>query len=248
MLNNINYRQQHEHLKTQGLHQKFQHLWQYSYYTWDFVGKSLYEANSISSTKEILEETSQNLTDIWSEILSMALPSYEDIWAQTEAKLKEYASKFEAEWNPVCKSILTKMSDIAKLPWKIESINVHLVDCVHGASSWIGEVVLPPFPIIDIEKKLLAHEIAHILVPEYFLRTRLQLLGLDYAISHTIVDFIAYFGLKEHVTDLERRGIRPNPNYYVQVPKLYPIFEDLSKNPDQYQSFDEILKQIKLQG
>jgi len=246
ILNNSSYRQQYEHLKTQSLHQKFQHLWRYSFYTWDYVGKSLNEATTISSAREILKETSQNLTDIWLEILSIALPSYENMWAQTEVKLKEYTSKFVAEWNPVSESILTKMSNVAKLPWNTEFINVHLVDCVHGASSWTEDVVLPPFPIVDIEKKLLAHEIAHILVPEYFLKTKLHNLGLDLSISHTVVDLIAYFGVKDYVADPERRGIMPNPNYYAQVSKLHPIFEDCYKNPDRYQSFDEVLQRIKL--
>jgi len=246
ILNNSTYRKQHEHLKTQSLHQKFQHLQQYSFYTWDYVGKSLFKANSLGSTSEILKGTSQKLTDIWLQILSEAAPSYEDIWVQTEAKLKEYRSKFEAEWHHIHEPVLTKMSNIAKLPWKIESINVHLVDCVNGAQSWIGDVVLPPFPIIDIEKKLLSHEIAHILVPEYFLKTKLRKFGLDYAISHTIVDLIAYFSVKEHLTNQERRGIKPNPNYYMNVPELYPVFEDCCKHPDRYQNFDEILKQIKL--
>jgi len=198
------------------------------------------------SAKETLKMTSQNLANIWLEILSMALPSYEDIWTQIEAKLQEYKSRFEAEWNAIHASVLTKMSSIAKLPWNIKSINVNFVDCVHDASAWVRDIVLPPFPIIDVEKKLLVHEIAHILLPEYFLKTKLQSLGLDCAISHTIVDLIAYFGVKEHVTNPERRGIKPNPNYYAQVPKLYPIFEKCYKNPNQYQNFDDILKQIKL--
>jgi len=246
ILNNSSYRQQYEHLKTQSLHQKFQCLWQSSFYTWDFVGKSLYETNVMSSAKEVLKGASQDFAEIWMEILSMALPSYESIWTQTEVKLKEFMSKFETEWNPVYEIILTKMSDIAKLPWKTEFINAHFVDCVYGAQSWSKDVVLPPFPIIDIEKKLFAHEIAHILAPDYILKTKLQSLDLDCAIAHTIVDLIAYFSVKEHVTDPERRGIKPNPNYYAQVSKLLPLFEECHKNPTKYHNFDEILKQIKL--
>jgi len=246
ILNNVAYRQQHEHLKTESLHLKFQNLWRYSYYAWDFVGKSLFETNTFVSTRKILQRASQDQVEIWMEILSEALPSYEAIWNQTERKLEEYKSKFEAAWAFVNKSVLTKMSNIAKLPWKIDHINAHFVDCVYGAQSWVEDVVAPPFPDIDVEKKLLSHEIAHILVPDYFLKTKLQSLGLDFTIAHTIVDLIAYFGVKEHVTDTERRGIKPNPNYYAEVPKLYPIFEDVYKNPDRYQSFDYILKQIKL--
>lgn len=244
ILNNSTYRQRHEHLKTQSLHRKFQNLWRHSYYAWDFVGKSLCETNSITSTKEKLGRTSEDQMDTWLGILSEALLSYEPIWGDVEGRLEEYKSEFEIEWNPIYKSILTKMSNLAKLPWTMGFINVHLVDCVYGAQSWIEGVVAPPFPIIDVEKKLLAHELAHILVPDYFLKTKLQHIGLDCTISHTIVDLIAYFGVKEHVTDLERKGIKPNPDYYADVPKLYPIFESCYKNPDRYQNFDEILMRI----
>jgi hypothetical protein len=137
------------------------------------------------------------------------------------------------------------MSNITKVSWETDDIKVHFVDCVHGASSWIEDLVLPPFPDMDVEKKLFSHELAHILVPYYFLKTKLRSYGLSYNIAHTIVDLIAYFGVKDHVTEPERRGIKPNPSYYAEVNKLYPIFESCYKNPEQYQNFDDILKQIK---
>jgi len=246
ILNNSAYRQKHERLKTRSLHMKFQKLWRHSFYTWDFIGKSLYESRTQASMRKTLGRASQEQMDIWVEILSEALQSYEDIWLQIEGKLEEYKSKFEAEWNHINESVLAGMSNVARMPWKTDLINAHIVDCVYGASAWSGDVVVPPFPDLDVEKKLLSHEIAHILVPDYFLKTKLQTLSLDSAIAHTIVDLIAYFGVKKHVVDLERRGIKPNPDYYTEVPKLYPIFENCYKNPEAYGSFDEILKQIKL--
>jgi hypothetical protein len=199
----------------------------------------------MSSARESLRETSENLTDIWLEILSTASTSYEDIWAQTEGRLQKYKSEFETDWNSVCQPILTKMSNAAKLPWSAEFIKVHLVDCIHGASSWTADVVLPPFPIVDIEKKLLAHELAHILIPDYTLKTKLQRLNLDLSIAHTIVDLIAYFGVREHVTDPKRRGIIPNPDYYAEAARLHLIFEECYKSPDRFGDFDDILRQIK---
>lgn len=246
ILNNERYRQSYRRLKTPDLHQKFQQLWQYSFYTWDYVGKALYQADTTSSVHEALEKTSQDLTGIWRDIFSTALPSYEGIWGRTEAKLRDYKSRFDAEWTPVCQLILAKMSNLARSRWNTEIIRVHLVDCLHGASSWASDVVLPPFPVMDVEKKLLAHEAAHVLIPDYSLKTKLQKLGLDLNIAHTIVDLIAYFGIREHVTDPKRRGIMPNADYYPHVSKLYPIFKECGENPDKYQNIDQILKQIKL--
>jgi hypothetical protein len=246
ILNNSAYGKQHEHLKTESLHKKFQKLSRYSYYAWDFVGKSLFNADTCASIGKILEIKSQEQAEVWLEILTEASTSYENTWTQIEPKLNEYRSTFETEWNPVYRSILTRMSNFTRLPWPTKLINVHLVDCVYGASSWIEDVVAPPWPVVDIEKKLLAHEIAHILVPDYFLKPRLQSLGLDCSILHTIVDLIAYFGVSGYVTDLERRGMKPNPNYYAHVPELYPVFEDCFNNPDLCRDFDDILKRIKL--
>jgi len=64
ILNNTAYRQQHERLKTESLHQKFQNLWRYSYYAWDFVGKSLSETSAMSSAKETLTGASQDQMNI----------------------------------------------------------------------------------------------------------------------------------------------------------------------------------------
>jgi hypothetical protein len=245
LLNNSAYMERYAHLKTDGLCQKFQDLWRYSYYAWDFIGKSLYNADTIASIREILKRVSQKQMDIWMDIFLEALPPYESIWRHVKGKLQEYCKKFEAEWKPIHKPILTKMSNITKVSWETDDIKVHFVDCVHGASSWIEDVVLPPFPDMDVEKKLFSHELVHILVPDYFLKTKLRSYGLSYNIAHTIVDLIAYFGVKDHVTEPERRGIKPNPSYYAEVNKLYPIFESCYKNPDQHQNFDEVLKQIK---
>jgi hypothetical protein len=193
-------------------------------------------------------DISENLANTWTEIYSEAMTSYEDIWAQTEPKLREYAQEFQNQWTPTHESILSQMATITKRNWKQKHITVHFVDCVNGASAWTEDVVLPPFPDIDVEKKLFAHELAHILVPDYFLKPRLQNLSLESDIAHTIVDLIAYFSIKEHITDPERRGIKPNPNYYAQVDKLYPIFENCFRHPEKYQDLDEILKEIPKQS
>lgn len=243
-LGNSAYRQKYEHLKTEKLHRLFQSLQEYSFYTWDFAGKSLFEADTMDSAAEALKSTSQKVAEIWFEIYLEAFDSYEDVWMKTEPKLKEYALKFEVEWDPIGALVLSNMSNIARCSWKHESMNVHFVDCLYGASAWVRDIALAPFPDTDVEKKLLAHELAHTLVPDHFLKTKLRDFGLDLSLSHTIVDLIAYFSVKKHVTDSERRGIKPNPDYYEQVDRLYPIFEDCYKHPETYRGFDEILGRI----
>jgi len=245
-LNNSAYRQKYEHMKTEKLHQLFESLQKYSFYAWDFAGKSLFDINTLDSVAEVLKSTSQEVAEIWCEIYSEAVDYYEHIWTQTKPGLEKYAQKFETEWNSVAASVLSRMSIIARRPWKRENINVHFVDCLYGASAWIDDIALAPFPETDVEKKLLAHELAHTLVPDYFLKTKLKQIDLDLSLSHTIVDLIAYFSIKEHVADPERRGIKPSPNYYEQVDKLYPVLEDCYKQPEMCQSFDRILRQIKI--
>jgi hypothetical protein len=246
ILNNQPYRQKYESLKTQSLNEKFRNLWQRSYYAWDFVGKSLFKAKTNAAVRSILEKESQNQMNVWLDILSEAWPAYRSIWEQAEHRIKEYAREFSDTWNLTQSSVLPKMSEIAKLSWAVESINVHFVECVNGASSWADDIVMACFPDTDVEKKLLSHEIAHILAPDYLLKTKLQSLKLDDALAHTIVDLIAYFSVKNHLANPERRGMKPNPHYCLEVSRLYPIFEDAYDHPNKYGSFDDILRQIKL--
>jgi len=245
-LNNSTYIQEHKKLRTERLHELFQALQKHSYYTWDFMGLPLSQVDDIGSVKNTLLDTSQKVTQTWHEIYQEALSSYDDIWAQTEPKLKKYASEFKAQWDPISELVLTTMSSMTRRFWNEECINVNFVDCVRGGSAWIKDVVLVPYPDMDVEKKLFAHELAHTLIPEYCLREKLQEAGLDWSIAHTVVDLIAYFSVKEHVSEPNRRGIRPNSSYYVRVEELYPVFEECFMHPESYEDFGGILMRIRL--
>ena len=245
-LKNSTYIKEHERLRTKKLHELFQILQKYSYYTWDFMGLPLSQVDDMSSVKNILLDTSQKVAQTWHEIYREALGAYEHIWARTEPKLRKFASEFKTQWDPISEPILAKMSNMAKRSWNEECINVNFVDCVYGGSAWIKDVVLVPYPDMDIEKKLLAHELAHTLIPEYYLRQELRKARLDWSISHTVVDLIAYFSVKEHVSEPNRRGIKPNPSYYAHVEELYPVFEECNMHPESYGDFEDILKRINL--
>ena len=188
ILNNPVYRRKHEDLKTQKLHALFQRLQEHAFYTWDFMGLPLSETSDMASTKRILVDTSQKVAGTWFEIYQEAINDYEVIWTQTEPKLKRFASDFEAQWISIYESVSTVMSKMTKLSWKTRRVNVHLVDCIYGGSAWTRDIALPPFPDVDVEKKLLAHELVHTLVPDYYLKARLEEAGLDWNLAHTVVD------------------------------------------------------------
>lgn len=242
ILNNQRYRQKYGHLRARSLHREFERLQQYSFYVWDFIGKSLPDLESLGLAKRRLETTSDVIIDTWLKILAECMTSYNSIWLETEKKLAGYRLKLEREWNLISKPVMTKMSTITKFPWEIEAINVYLVDCVWGAASWVDDIVLPPVPDLDVAKKLLTHEIAHIQMPNNLLKAKLRNYSVDVGIAHTIVDLIAYFSVRNYLKDPERRGMKPNPNYYTEVQRLYPIIEYYSENPEKYKTFDELLE------
>ncbi len=98
-----------------------------------------------------------------------------------------------------------------------------------------------PFPERDVEKKLLAHELSELITPQSMIVRRLRTSGLDVGLVHTIVDLIAYFSVKDFLENPERKGMKPNPNYYPAVGELFPFFESYSKNPSSYDSFETLI-------
>lgn len=79
--------------------------------------------------------------------------------------------------------------------------------------------------------------------------------GLDPQIAHTVVDMIAYFSVRDFIAKPvyphpERRGIRPNPNYYPAVEDLYSLFERHAENPSSYNNFETLVQGMimKLKG
>ena len=69
--------------------------------------------------------------------------------------------------------------------------------------------------------------------------------------THTVVDMIAYFSVKDSIAkpmqpNIERKGVVPNKNYYPKVEELYPIFEEYSKNPSEHDDLGSLVKKIVL--
>jgi len=111
------------------------------------------------------------------------------------------------------------------------------VDCLWGGFSWVDTIAFTPFPDTEVQKKFLAHELSELITPSSIVESRLTESGLDGGIVHTVVDMIAYYSVKDSISNLDRKGIRPNPSYYPAVEILYPLFEKYSRDPSAYDDF-----------
>jgi hypothetical protein len=73
--------------------------------------------------------------------------------------------------------------------------------------------------------------------------------GFSREITHTVVDMIAYFSVRDFIAKPvyphpERRGVTPNPDYYPKVKELYPFFEHYAENPGSYEGFDLLVHEM----
>jgi hypothetical protein len=72
---------------------------------------------------------------------------------------------------------------------------------------------------------------------------------LNLEIAHTVVDMLAYFSVRDFLAkpvypNPERKGIKPNPNYYPGAEELYPVFILYAENPSMYTGFEELVQDM----
>ena len=191
------------------------------------------------------------MTDLFLNILSQGSNGWEQIWDLTRPRLEEYKQKFESEWNPISDFVLSRLSQLAKTEWITDEIRVHFADCLNGGFAWHDSIAFATLPDIEVQKKFLAHELSELITPSQLVSEELGRAELDQGITHTVVDMIAYFSVKDFIAksaypSIERKGVVPNKNYYPKVEELYPIFADYSENPSKYDDFASLVKKIVL--
>ena len=191
------------------------------------------------------------MTDVFLNILSHGSNGWEQIWELTRPRLEEYKQKFGSVWSPITNSVLSRLSQLAKREWMTDEIRVHFVDCLNGGFAWHDSIAFATLPDIEIQKKLLAHELSELITPSQLVEAELERAGLDPGVTHTVVDMLAYSSVKNFIAkpvhpSIERKGVVPNKNYYPKVEELYPIFEDYSKNPSECDDFASLVKKIVL--
>jgi hypothetical protein len=200
--------------------------------------------------KEIVSDWKgrEPMTDVFLNILSQGSNGWAQIWDLTRPRLEEYKQKFGSAWSPIADSVLSRLSWLSKTEWMIDEIRVHFVDCLNGGFAWHDSIAFATLPDVEVQKKFLAHELSELITPSQLVEQELRRAGLDPGISHTVVDMIAYFSIKDFVAkpNIERKGVVPNKNYYPRVEELYPVFADYSENPLDYDDFASLVKKIVL--
>ena len=191
------------------------------------------------------------MTDLFMNILSQGSNGWVQIWDQALPRLEEYKQKFGSVWSPVSDSVLSRLSKLSKTEWTANEICVHFVECLNGGFAWHDSIAFATLPDIEVQKKFLAHELSELITPSRLVEQELGRAGMDQGITHTVVDMVAYFSVKNFIAkpadpNIERKGVLPNKNYYPKVEELYPIFDDYSKNPSEYDDFGSLVKKIVL--
>jgi len=191
------------------------------------------------------------MTDVFLDILLQGSNDWERIWGLTRPRLEEYRQKFESVWNPVGDLVLSRLSQLSKSEWTTDEIRVHFADCLNGGFAWHDSIAFATLPDVEVQKKFLAHELSELITPSQLVSEELEREGLDPGVSHTVVDMLAYFSVRDFIAkpvhpNIERKGVVPNKNYYPKVEELCPIFDDYSKNPSEYDDFGSLVKKIVL--
>jgi hypothetical protein len=174
---------------------------------------------------------------------------FDEIWKETRPRLTEYMYNFESLWSPISDRVLSKLQHLAKTHWQTGKIHVHFIDCLYGGFGWNDCIGFAAFPDMEVQKKFIAHELSELLTPQHIVAVELQKVGLNPGITHTVVDMLAYFSVRDFIAkpvfpNPEKKGIRPNRNYYPNAEVLLPVFEHYAEDPSVYPDFASFVQEM----
>ena len=242
MLGNKAYQARHPNLRTDENLERIRHAGIISPTSWYSMARTLMRTRSLDEAIASLKP-GRPIGQLLN-VIKQDVHGYDDIWASTKLRLEEYKQKFIEEWSPINSHVLSRLSLLTKEDWTVNDIRVNFVDCLNGGFAWTDSVAVYPFPDMDVEKKFLAHELSELMTPTSTVIRILADAGLDESISHTMVDMLAFFSVKDFVKNLDRKGIKPNPNYYPMANTLFPLLEGYSKDPGAYPNLESFLKRM----
>jgi hypothetical protein len=183
----------------------------------------------------------------WRELYMETIEAFRNIWrSELRGKLSRYAEKLSMAWDPISEDVLMKLSRYSKRSWPLPQIDIYLIDCLRGGTNTSGGVIIPPNPDLDVEKKLLTHELTHLLVSESSIRDLLKSLGVRIGglndTAHTVVDYIAFISARDHFVNPSRKGLKPNPDYFEEGFDLYPAFDEYAKTSSSYDTLENFVR------
>jgi hypothetical protein len=250
MLGNKAYQSKHNGLRRDELRLELQRTGPFkSQAEWYTFAAGLMKRDGSGGFESLSRNT--KFTEIFQKVRLRREVGFEEIWSETRPRLEEYKDKFGSQWSPISERVLSRLSDLAKTPWHSEKISVHFVDCLWGGFGWDDCIGFAPFPDMEVQKKFLAHELSELITPQRIISEALRAQGLNLGVTHTVVDILAYFSVRDFIAkpvfpNPERKGIRPNPNYYPAVEELYPIFESYFENTSKYSNFSSLVQDLVL--
>jgi hypothetical protein len=189
-------------------------------------------------------------TDFFRDLRLRRATGFDEIWENLWPRLEAYEGEFlYRQWGPINDRVMLKLHELAKAHWQTDKIRVHYVECLCGGFAWNDCIGLTAFPDMEVEKKLLAHELSELITPQDIIDQRLREARLNPGITHTVVDMLAYFSIKDFVTksdrsSREKKGIKPNPKCYPMADVLFPFFERYSDKPSIYADFGSLMDDL----
>jgi hypothetical protein len=189
--------------------------------------------------------------ELFKDLRQRRATGFDEIWKEARPRLIEYQYDFSSQWSPISDRVLLRLHELARSHWQTDKICVQYIDCLYGGFAWNDCIGITAFPDMNIQKKLLAHELSEIITPQRVLREELQKAGLDLGITHTVIDMLAYFSVRDFLArtdppDHEKKGLRPNPRYYPAADVLFPVFERYAENPRIYPDFSDFVQEMIL--
>jgi hypothetical protein len=241
--NNPKYRKLRSRLRTNRLTDLFSDLVHVGWADWDFVGLSLLSngESSAGSFGERIHNGFGRVAGIWSEILTESWQGYSGIWPEVGDRLDEYRSRFEEEWRPIGGEVLKRIRTISETSWNPRRVDVQLVDSLNGGASFDNTILLAPVSNLEVEKKLLAHELSESAFSARGLAAELESAGVGPEFFHAIVDTTAYFAAKDWLKPESVEKLRPNPAYYVGAEPVWSAFEMCHPLSEGYEGFEHLV-------
>jgi len=195
--------------------------------------------------------THSHFVEFFQDLRQRHATGFDEIWKETRPRLTEYQYDFLTQWAPISDKVLSRLHTLARSHWQTEKIRVRYIDCLYGGFGWNDSIGLTAVPDMNIQKKLLAHELSELITPQQITREELRKAGLDPEIAHTVVDMLAYFSVREFLAtpdppNREKKGLRPNPSSYPAADVLFPVFEHYAEDPSIYPDFSNFVQDMIL--